>query len=416
MVGTMPNIRIGYHLNCEFPGANRQYAADAQADLHSTYALVYDDYKSGFWFTQQIYGRSPETQIIHRRYFPKDANGGWDGNLWEAPAGSGTLQPVDLINFLQGLNAPPYVIHQLLCEPAPHGDRLRVKNAWLVECIKEASRRGLRLCVDNVQSVVIEQSELDAGLYDDLLRALAQHSEHILGIHEYGLGDLWFNTSAFGMTVLTENRSLDVRAYTNPANDSVLQQEYVRKPSEAHLGRVEIIAQRCRKIGVPMPKVVYTECGWDDVRLSQRNTVALMNELVPMGYPTMAQYWSTRYPQWTQAQTAFEQLRWLNRAMPSYVVGACVFAFDTSFENGAYHVEDRTLQSLLKGYSDELRAAPPQTQPRPPVAPPAPIPAPPVVNSPRGSYTPHEQSVVDAEIRNAPLGLIARLAKSANWL
>src|SRR5689334_1057590 len=100
-------FKIAYNIDCEFPGTNRQAAIDAQVELHSPYVLLYDDYKNGFQFTKEIQARSPETQVIHRRYMPKDANGGWDGNLWEAPDGNsptGFLSATNWINFLQNLN------------------------------------------------------------------------------------------------------------------------------------------------------------------------------------------------------------------------------------------------------------------------------------------------------------------------
>ena len=40
----MPPFKIGYNINAEAPGANRQLAADYQIALHSTFALVLDDY------------------------------------------------------------------------------------------------------------------------------------------------------------------------------------------------------------------------------------------------------------------------------------------------------------------------------------------------------------------------------------
>lgn len=360
--------RIGYNLAAEHAGSNRQYAVDAQIALHSTYTLILDDHKSGWFFSKQIAARSPETERIHRAFMRKDANGGWDANLWEAPNGSsptGFLDAPNYMNFLQGLGAPVGTIHAVLCEPAVHSDRLRAKNAFLVACINEASKRGMRLCVDNIQPVIAGfQADLDAGMYDDLFRALAAHPEHIYGIHEYWLGDAWLNTSGYNLLSLAKPTPIDT-GFLN-LSDSALKASYIAYPLEAHIGRCEVIARRCRQIGVPVPKMVYTEIGADYVGLAQLADVEAINGRKPMGFPTMAQYWRVHYPDWTAAQAFTEMCKWLNRAMPSYVVGACLFGFDTSFENGAYHLEDVPLQALLTSYADSIRAG---TQ-QPPVPPP----------------------------------------------
>lgn len=381
----MPPFRLSYNIAAEFAGANRQAVVDAQIALRSPYTLVLDDYKEGkWWFTKQIQARSPETDVIHRRFWAVDPNnpnsGGWDGSLHRAPG----ITADNILNTLEGeqKRGNVKVIEQLYCEPSvhinkddPQGLELRRMLRLMVDCMKGASARGMRLAVDIGQPVTWSQAEIDAGFYDELIFTFAAHPEHLLSSHEYGLGDLWLNTSAISMAMLDD---VPMSAtYTDDfihAPDQTLKEWYIVRPDQAHLGRIELFAQRCRKIGAPMPRVVYTEVGWDRTRIDQQNAVNGINKREAMGYPTLAHYWHVRYPQWTQAQTAFEQLKWLNRAMPDYIVGACVYGFDTSFENGLYHIEDKALQDLLTAYSAQLRATPPQTQPTPPVDVPTPIP------------------------------------------
>jgi hypothetical protein len=366
----MPQIRIGYNIAAEHAGSDRQYVVDSQINLHSTATLILDDHKSNWFFSKQIAARSPETLRICRTFMRKDANGGWDGSLWEAPNGNsptGFLDAPNYMNFLQGLGAPAGSIHQILCESAVHNERLRAKNKWLVSCIKEASARGMRLCVDNVQTVTEGyQADIDAGEYDELWRTLAQYPQHFYGIHEYAKGDLWSSTSGYNMASLTKASPIDTGFLS--LGDAALKANYAAYPTEAHLGRCEIIARRCRLKGITIPRMVYTEIGWDDVRIAQKDAVDAINGRVAMGYPTMSQYWHIRYPQWGRAEAAYQQLRWLNRAMPDYVVGACLFGFDSSFENGNYHVESDELQRLLTAYADTLRSGslPPPTIPPPP--------------------------------------------------
>lgn len=371
--------RIGYNIAAEHAGSNRQAVVDAQSDLHSTVTTILDDHKSGWFFSKQIAARSPETLRINRTFMRKDANGGWDGNINEAPDGNsptGWLSPVNYVNFLQNLGAPPGTIHQIFCEPAMHGARLRAKNKWQIEVMRELSRRGMRGCFDNIQTVLEGlQADIDAGDYDEFWSEFEKHPEHLLGIHEYAKGDLWCNTSKAIMTTLANNAPVGYDFTKDSAQRA--QNQYIAHAAEAHLGRCEIIKQRCAKIkrpdgttGIPVPKMVYTEIGWDDVRIAQKDAVDAINGRVAMGYPTMREYWHVRYPQWTHATTALEQIKWLNKAMPSYIVGACLFGFDTAFENGLYHLEDSGelgLQALLTKYADSIRdgTLPPQPPPQP---------------------------------------------------
>lgn len=370
--------RIGYNIAAEHAGSNRQYAVDAQIALHSTYTLILDDYKDGKWFfTKQIQARSPETEVIHRRYWAVDPNnpnaGGWDGSLHRAPG----ITADNILNTLQGeqKRGGVKVIEQIYCEPGvhvtpedPQGLELKRMLKLIVDCMKGASARGMRVAVDIGQPVTWRQEEINAGFYDELAFTFAAYPEHFLSIHEYALGDAWFNCNNGNMLLLAKSQPMDV-SFLQRLSDSALKAAYVAYPSEAHLGRCEIFARRCRQIGAPVPKMVYTEIGVDHVRLAQLADVERINGQKPMGYPTMWQYWHVRYPQWSAAQTFTEQLKWLNRAMPDYVVGACLFGFDTAFEKGLYHLEDsgeHGLQALLTSYADSIRAGTQQPPPPPP--------------------------------------------------
>lgn len=378
-------FRIAYNINCEAShrGANRQAAVDEQIALHSAFTLAFEDYKSGFYFTKQIQARSPETEVIHRRYWYVDPNnpqaGGWDGSLHRAPGitADGILNTFEQAQVAHGVK----VIEQLYCEPSvhvtpqdPQGVELRKMLKLDVDCMKGASGRAMRLAVDIGQSVTWVQKEFDDGFYDELLFTFAAYPQHFLSVHEYALGDLWFNTSKANLALLSVDKEL-ARSYANyftTAGSDNLQRDYVVDPSEAHLGRVEILAERCRKIGVPIPKMIYTEIGWDRTRIGQQTAVDNINQRTAMGYPTLYRYWNTRYPQWIPSKTAFEQVKWLNRAMPDYVVGACLFGKDTAFEAGNYHIEDATFQELLSDYSAEVRQG--TTVPMPPFPPKQPTP------------------------------------------
>lgn len=371
-------FKPAYNINSEasHKGTNRQAAADEQVELHSAYCLILDDYKDNKWFfTKQLQARSPETDVIHRRYWAVDPNnpksGGWDGSLHRAPG----ISADNILNTLQQAQQAGGVrniIEQIYCEPSVHRDHddlqgleLRDMLRLMVNCIKAANVRGMRVAIDIGQPVTWMQDEIDDGFYDELLDTFARAPQHFISVHEYGLGDLWENISAIGMSTLSIDG--EVNYPTDALPTDLLQKLYVAHPSEAHLGHVELMAQRCRKIGVPMPKTVYTELGWDRTRISQQSAVDRINGREAMGYPTLTQYWRTRYPQWSAARTAFEQVKWVNRAVPDYIVGVCLFGKDTSFENGAYHIEDSEFHGYLRDYSAQVRAGNPPQPVHPPI-------------------------------------------------
>lgn len=415
----MPPFKIGYNINAEAPGANRQLAADYQIALHSTFTLVLDDYLNGKWFyTKQIQALSPETDITHRRYWYVDPNnplaGGWDGSLHRAPG----ITAENIINTLEGeqRRGGVKVREQIYNEPNvhrtaqdPQGNELKTMLRLMVDCMKIASARDMRLAIDIGQPVTWVQAEFDAGFYDELIFTFAQHPEHVLCIHLYGLGDLWFNTSEARMAMLSLTGVINTAQYiTQP--DNVLKVDYLSQPDKGHFGREGLLAARARRIGTPVPKMVVYEVGWDRTRISQQSDVDAINGRPAMGYPTLAQYWKVRYPQWTQARTAFEQIKWLHRAMPDYIVGACLYGFDTSFENGNYHLQNADLQKYLELYSIEVRygqSAPPVITPPPVVLPPAP--------NVRDAFDASEQQWIDREVKRDPQGTLAKLASKANW-
>lgn len=356
----MPPFRIGYNIDAEHPGSDRQSAVNQQIELHSTATTLLDDHKSGWFFSQQIKALSPETLRVCRTYMNS-----WDGNLNEAPDGNsptGFLSPVNYVNYLENLRAPEGTIHQVQCEPDmhkdpqkdPEGKRLRANVHWQSEVAKEMSRRGMRGCFDNKQTVTFNQQEIDEGFHDELWFTLAQHPEHFYGVHGYWLGDAWFNCSANDMKILERPSPIDVQGIID-LDENTTKTLFIAHASEAHLGREEIIAAHCRKIGAAIPRMIYTELGSDRVRLDQLAAVERINGRAAMGYPTMAQYWRVHYPQWSAARAFFEMSKWCHRSMPDYIIAGCMFGKDTAFESGDYHIDDAEYQRLLADYSAEVR-------------------------------------------------------------
>lgn len=353
--------RLGYNVNCEAPALddNRQAAIDAVCGIQGGAHLLLDDYKSNYQFCRELYKRSPHSIRIHRHYLPKDENSGWDGSLIECPNGdteSKYMEGAWFARFLRGQqeahNAPPNTVEQVFNEPDYHGQMLIRKNQFLVEAIEEASRIGLRLCVDNAQQRSVwfrdtskTVNEVGRGLYDDLLRALARHPEHYFGLHSYGLGFLPANVSNAGIAQLTNPQSIGLNWVVD--SDEVVKQQralYVAKWPESQLCAATMaLIQRCVNVlHIPAPKFIITEGGLDLVRLFEdgqvTQSITNINGREPMGYPTMYWYAKAIAPNWTRAEWMFEQLRWWDAVELPEVKGICIYTKDKTFMAGQYHV------------------------------------------------------------------------------
>lgn len=336
--------RLSLNINAQALGANPQRVIDFVCALQPAYVLILDDHKDGKWaVSRQIHGRSPQTKIIHRHYLARDPNnpaaGGWDASLPETPAGSSTLQPGDFVNFLSADNPGFPVYHQIMCEPAVYGDRLNLYLRWLITGMDIAASRNQRWCVYNAQSVAIRAEDINAGVYDAFLFALARHKDvHILGLHEYALGVMPANVSNAAIDMLTRPGALPFERWYKE----------LIVPAEAHLGRYKLLLQRAKLIGAsPFPDVIMTEFGVDDVRLGNRNEVAALNNgAPPMGAVTLSTYWHKQYPQWTRDECWYQQTKWAEDTFID-IAALCLYGIDSSFENGRYHLGDMTDWQML---------------------------------------------------------------------
>lgn len=369
--------RIGLNIACEHSGSNRQAVVDAAIEMQGAFDLLLDDYKSGWFFTRQILARSTKTPI-HRRYWYKDPHnpkaGGWDGSLHRVPEGSGTLSAVTLMNDLQQKHIdggiPLDVPEQLYNEPDVHGDELTVKNNLIIACMRESHVRGMRLVVDNPQDVAVWENEVDEGRYDQLLRAFQQYPRNWYGIHAYGNAKLSANISNSLINKLPIRGAHPYGTWkVETENDKVVQQTLFRASwRENQLSKATtLLINRCKKLGIPSPKFVKTECGWDSVKLDEDDNIrrgihALNNGVQTLGFPTLAGYWQNQYPQFTAVQAAILDMDWYDCAELEEVVGLCWYSVDTSFENGRFHIGD-----LLPAMVSRAKRG---TTPTPPPVPP----------------------------------------------
>lgn len=352
----MARSRIGVNADCRALGANRQRFIDFIAALKPPYVVLMDD--DGCQIADAIHARSSETDIIHRKFTIHD------GNLFNVPQDDGTkLSPQEYLDFLK-THKRLYVVHQVMNEPAPPKGVISQALKWLCELMKLGFEQGMRLCVLNMQSVAIRFDELDAGVYDDFLFCCAKYATfHMIGYHEYALADVRLNVSEMAMTWLG-----DPAARNNPRG--IVWANVV--PKEAHIGRIQILVDRAKKIGaLPLPPFVATEYGTDKVEIGQyQKVVGTNNGKTPLGIPSLRDYCTRVYDRDTQ-DVALEQFMWTDKEFPDYVKGFCWFGWNYNPEWEGFNVGELTpLQALWISYANSVR----QTPTTPPVVPPIPIP------------------------------------------
>lgn len=183
---------------------------------------------------QTLKAANPRAVVVHRSYRPDDHR------LYETVSPAYWLQSV-------ALTAGNGVVVQALNEPSGYTN-LPTLVTWCVEVMKQAHERGMPLCLPNFAVGHPDTQAVANGVLDPLLRAFVAYPEHWLGLHEY-----W--------------------------RDDPLNEPY-------HVGRFHAILDRCRVLGITLPRICITEMGrdvagqigdgWRGVGYSEREYAALL--------------------------------------------------------------------------------------------------------------------------------------------
>lgn len=365
--------RTGLNVAAEYAGSDRQDVADKLCAMHAPFHLILDDYVDNKWFfTKQLRANSPQTKPIHRRYWYVDPNnpkaGGWDGSLHRAP----NITAEAIVGTLEAQQRRGGVfptLEQIYNEPDvhrndddPEGNELKLKNKLIVECVHSLARRGMGGVVDNPQERSLNLNEIAEGFYDEMIVAICMYPNMYYGIHKYGLGVLMGNISnaaigklgTMGAFPYASWRVCDDKGNIIAGNLNSQRMQYVANWKESHLcsGSVAMVnrAKELRKIPKYADKmryafqIVVTEAWWDHVILGKdgiiTHSVDTLNNRLAMGYPALWKYWREMFKDenWTPAQAAFEQVRWMDLVEITEVVGICGYTIDTNFESGRYNV------------------------------------------------------------------------------
>lgn len=345
-------MRYGLNYHPQFGRIDIEWVRRAQPPV----MLVMDD-NAQYDDCNRIHGVSPNTIIIHRRF--------------GASENSTLLSASARIERYKG--APNWLYHNDMNEPD-----ILPSLATLTADLHEAKKQNIRLCVGNFSTGTWQLADIDAGKYDDFLKALSQYRDfHVLGLHEYSVGVLpiHFNNGR-------EPKDLIDPAKLQPDRWITKEQFLDNWQTNYHTGRYLWLVKRCELLMIPPPRIVMTEFGWDrngDI-LGHVPELDSYAEGRITGQNSLVRYLQKVSPQLTFERALLNQLQHMGTVYTEHVIGACLYAWSHNPEWAMYNYAG--LSVVLEG----LALAPVVTQPPVIVTPPVNN-VPPVVPFPTDGFT-----------------------------
>lgn len=329
----------------------------------------------GVQLCRDIQNVSPKTQVIHRAYPDEEIWRQKTPAQWieqkKSEIGSHSLLWVYTVN--------EQALPDALCN-------------WFLEVIHLSARDEMRLVIGNLSGGTPQASDWTRPLVIELLKACnLNRSRVVLGLHEYACGVM---TSGFlggwpdnaGVAPVPDNKGKG-RNLVPSANWP--DRTEVNKITRFHCGRFKFLVEACALIGIPPPRIVLTEHGFDD--MSDIKTWALLQQQTSpytsfRGWKSLESYWRTQYSAqgWTPQRAMFEQLAYADRVLyqNSPVEGQCVFCWG--------HSSSMWDQFDISGANEFLVLVEAQTTPVPAPIPPPPKPDPSPVPVPTPTTPPLE--------------------------
>lgn len=300
-----------------------------------------------------------------------------DGALWQQ--GQSAIDWLIEKWLSSGLLNTPNTYLSVLCEPAAD-DPTNITRlvSWTVEAMKQLKALNIRAVVLNAQTSVFRKEFVDQGLFDPLLRELAD-GYHVLGWHEYG-GAIIPIGAAGGNKYNMLNKDL-VQPGSWPTAKQVK-----GPPNDGNwlIGRLYWWDDRARAKGINPPMKVITEAGQDAQGAYADVDATLRQRYSPVSPHTSLRGWhswgnmyndyygrtfSAPVPETTQL--AF--MKWLDNIYDDTVLGINYFVWspnandwDTNF--GFDYSRATTLHDDIAAWSQSLGAdeTPVPDPPKPP--------------------------------------------------
>lgn len=301
-------------------------------------------------------------KIIYRHYEESD------GHLWRS------RRPDEHINLLKGLkNLDPAAWFYVSNEPLPDNHEHDKMQQWHADVIKGATEHGIRLVVGNLATAAMDntKADVDSGRWDVLLRAIGERAnlkaegvcQIMLGVHTYAHAVIPLHCAGKNPNDLV---------FAETVNKWPTKNEVLTTPEDNWLMfREDWYVTRIWSLTGFDVDVAVTECLWDrmpNIVKDYASTTANVDRMAKRevkGLPTLTEYYKVMFPGQTAAQTACEQMLWVENLYPSNYRAFALFTWSQNRDwKDGYDLSgmDEFLQ-LWPTY--KLAPPPPEPEPAP---------------------------------------------------
>ena len=249
--------------------------------------------------------------------------------------------PADLIGKWQHMGAPD-VFHYWPNEPHP-SNLPQYLDATCNFLRQVSDVTGLKVCIGNFAwASILQPADVANGVWDNFLRTTSAMSEAgtcVIGGHEYTEGMLPWGCAGRDPNDMARDADLS-DASKWPTWVDIL----AAADADWHLFRFVPLYMRCQHLGIPMPKMVVTECFWDadDGESGLQNLYAKLEGWLGgaklrgiINQRNLFQHW---FPNTSMLEAAIRQLTWCSKTYPDFVLGFCHFTASTDPKWALYNM------------------------------------------------------------------------------
>lgn len=311
--------RIGYNINGEAV-PNMAYLLEVMTSPCKTHSLVMNNLN----LAREIKRRCPDTLVVSRNYSPLE------GDEWALRS------PQAFVNQWIAEGRYTDIIRHSTNEPSfGRGRRIEEFVAKEIELMKLARANGFTLAMGNFSVGIYEPEDINAGLFDHYIRALNTYG-HYLALHEYAVAALPFGVGQWQTSFLLDRTRVQPASWPSAlALPTRLWNGQL--PPYWYLRRGDWWLLRADAIGVPRPRILLTEFGWDNLPNIKADIEPLRAQFGidryfddMRGVNTYQRLWPHYWPQWSFAQAACEQLLWADEIYPPEYIGFALFTWSTN--------------------------------------------------------------------------------------
>ena len=204
---------------------------------------------------------------------------------------------------------------------------------------------GLKVCIGNFGwPSILKPADVANGVWDPFLRATSAMSEDgtcVIGGHEYTEGMLPWGCAGRDPNDMAHDVDLsDTRKW--PTWPDIL----AASAGDWHLFRWVPLYVRCNELGIPMPKMVVTECFWDaddgesglgDLYAKLEGWLGGAKLRGIINQRDLFKHWFPDTPN-LELDAAIAQLTWCSKVYPDFVLGFCHFTASTDPKWALYNM------------------------------------------------------------------------------